>query len=224
MPTLKTIVTEYINLLDKPFDIALYRRVRQLVLNQRAFELSKSADRYGVNNNTIQYINPEFHSVNVDGDMILNPDDIVIRSINMIIRQAIDLTKECPLFYVGSDDLSMPFMYVNNYHTISRIRKQKHFARTPLYYIMQYHVYCVVPKGVSNVKIGHAWFDPGAIDLENNFIEDEYFDDNYEFLISTDMLQVIKEKLLKGELQVITPNDNEVKLNNNEKEGQQASQ
>lgn len=216
MATLKTIVTEYINLMDKPFDIALYRRVRQLILNQRAFELTKDAERYGVDNRMIQYITPEFETVNLSGDITIGPNEVVIRSVNKILRNALFLSHEAPFHYVGAVDLSVPFMHVNNYHVVSRLRNVKHFARTPLYYVIECFVYCVVPKGTKSVTIGNVWHDPGAIDLENGYLEDEYFDDDYEFLISPDMLQVIKEKLLRGELQVLGTDDKEVKLNNDE--------
>ena len=213
MATLKTIVTEYINLLDKPFDIALYRRIRQLILNQRALEISKESERYGISNKVIQYLNPSFEVVNNVSSIVINDNEQVIRTTNKILRQAIDLTHDAPFYYVGAVDLSLPFMYINNFSVISRLRRVKHFNRTPLYYIIQDHLYAVVRKGTIELSIGHVWHDPGLIDLENDFIEDEYFDDDYEFLISHDMLQLIKEKLLKGELQIIPADDNEVKLN-----------
>ena len=203
MATLKTIITEYINLLDKPFDIALYRRIRQLILNQRALEISKESERYGVSNKLIQYLNPSFEIVKPVDTIVIGTNEQLIRSTNKILRQAIDLTHDSPFYYVGSIDLSLPFMYVNNINVISRLRRVKHFNRTPLYYIIQGHIYAVVKKGTINLSVGHVWHDPGLIDLENDFIEDEYFDDEYEFLTSHDMLQIIKERLLKGELQII---------------------
>lgn len=212
MATLKTIITEYINLLNKPFDIALYRRVRQLVINQRAFELAKAASRFGVDNTLIQYIQPTFEKAPDNLGMILDVNDRVLITENKILRTAIAISKESPFFYVGSTDLSLPFTYVNNKASVSRLRNNKYFARTPLYLVIDSKVVCIVKNGTENLSIGHAWHDAGKIDLMNGDIEEEYFDDTYEFLISHDMLQVIKEKLLKGELGVIAPDDKEVKL------------
>lgn len=219
MATLKTIITEYINLLDKPFDIALYRRVRQLVLNQRAAELKKQADRYGINNRVVQYINPEFEVVRDVPGITIRATEQIIRTTNKILRQAISVLHDAPYYYVGATDLSVPFMYVNNPHVVSRLRTSKHFERVPLYYTIQDHLYCVVNRGTIEVTVGHLFHDSGLIDLNNDVIQDEYYDDNYEFLISHDMLQTIKERLLKGELQVMPADDNEVKLNDDGQAG-----
>lgn len=224
MATLKVIVTEYINLLDKPFDIALYRRIRQLILNQRALELKKQADRYGISNRVVQYINPVFEEVINTDSVSIRSSEHIIRTTNKLMRQAINVLSDAPFYYVGAINLSVPFMYVNNFHVVSRLRTSKHFDRTPLYYTIQDHIYCVVPKGTMEVAIGHIFHDAGLVDLENDVIQDEYYDDNYEFLISHDMLQVIKERLLKGELQVMPADDNEVKLNNDEQQGNSRQQ
>jgi len=212
MATLKSIVTEYINLLDKPFDMAIYRRVRQLVLNQRAVEISKQAMRFGVNNTVIQYITPEFTKVKDDTSVALAETEELIITTNKVLRSAITISNESPFHYVGSTDMVLPFLYVNNKHTVCRLRNNKYFKRVPLYFIQDSCIVCVVKKGTRELTIGHAWHDDGKIDLMNNVIEAEYFDDEYEFLISPEMLQVVKEKLLKGELGVLRTDDKEVKV------------
>ena len=218
MATLKSIVTEYINLLDKPFDIGLYRRIRQLILNQRAAELSKQSARFGYSNHLIQYIEIDMVPIEKTEDI---PSDIyIVKSINKILRGALILSNDAPFHYLGSTNLSNPFTHVNNLATAIRLRNTRSFKRVPFYYIRDEYAWAVCNKGTSQLAVGNAWYDPGLIDLNNDQIEEEYYDDNYEFLIDHAMLQTIKEKLLKGELGILIPDDQEVKLNdeqNNEK-------
>jgi hypothetical protein len=210
MATLKSIVTEYINLLDKPFDIGLYRRVRQLILNQRAFEISKQSARFGYTNHLIQYVELAVHSVqNVETHGV---DINIVRSTNKVMRGVLVLTNDAPLHYFGSTDLTNPFTHANNLTTAVRLRNTKSFRRVPLYWIKDEYLYAICPKGTANLAAGAAWYDPGKIDYANDIIEDEYYDDDYEFLIDHAMLQTIKEKLLKGELGILIPDDQEVKL------------
>lgn len=217
MATLKTIVTEYINLLDKPFDIALYRRIRQLVLDQRAFELEKSAKRYGIDTSLIQYIDIAFNKVKDNMGLKIDVNDRVLISKNKVLRSRLSISKESPFAYVGSTNMDNPFLYINNKSSVKRFRSNKYFDRTPLYFIMDGYLVCIVKNGTETIKVGHTWYDPGQIDLLNGDIEDEYFDDTYEFLISLETLQVIKEKLLRGELGVLIPSDQEVKLEDDER-------
>lgn len=216
MATLRSIVTEYINLLDKPFDIALYNRVKQLVLSQRSLELAKLADRKGVDETLVQYVEIEVEPVEGNLGLRLSPNDRIVISKNPILKSRLDLTKECPFHYVGSEDLSNPYMYIHSRSSIERMRNNRYLSRTPLYFIQNSKLLCVSNNGLASVSVGHVWYDPGKIDRINGDLGVEYYNDDYEFLVSKSLLQVIKEKLIKGELGVLLSDDKTVKVESDE--------
>lgn len=196
--TLKQIVDSIINSINRPYDDMLYGRVRDLVINERSLLLRQQIHKYTDDKLYMQDYTVSLEKVSINTNSS-NAVDYILRSVNKIPKPIFHKSGR-PFYYVGSSDGKIPYTWRN---------------KDQLYFIMD--------EPLISCSVGYSYVN-GYIEIYNNFKISEllitatyesyeiynsdetstsgicYENDNYEFPLNSDLINVLISNIVEKRL------------------------
>lgn len=203
MASLRQLATEYINALNKPFDNMLYERIKALLIHERAQEYRRSVAKNGIDEEFLQRYKIELQLVDISDAYGIDFEKKILRSKNKIAN-LVRYINDSPFTYVGTLNGSYPFIYMQPY-AIASIDNLEYAKGINAYTFRNQYIY-VYSRNTSleAIYVETIFAEPHKIDNSDSSNPNVQFTDDMEFLISEDLIQTIKSKLLSGELRIDT--------------------
>jgi hypothetical protein len=191
-------------------------RVKDLVLQELNYQINLESEKRGVDNTLVLYCIVDVVKV----DPIDKPNTIsykkVYRSINKL-PIPVRLKHNAPLYYVGSADRMLPYKHVTNYAIAIRLKDVALVGDVPKYTIRDGYLEVYInDANLKKLSVGHIWHETYSISNETSLNAETLQDEESELLIPIDMLQRIKERIIKTELGLTLTDDNVIKVSDNE--------
>jgi hypothetical protein len=217
MATLKLIADEISDALNRPFDDMLKLRIKSIFRHELATIVHQQVNKYGIHDqfksSFISIFRLTYDSNNIYSE---NDSTLWFKSINKIPKP-VRYNTDDPFTYVGDPSGQLPYLYT----------KLSEFRYTQ--YLPSHQQLWQIPNN-NTVKLPYRYFyqdDYIIINLDGNKDETsipvlieglfigtpnaiengEVWNDNIEFPMPEDLIQVVKERLLKGELSIIDDKD-----------------
>lgn len=220
MASLKELVYELMGARGETDNHILYNRIKRLLIENRATAIRRDIARNGVSDEYVQYCPIELIKVNAADIPNGNDTAKVLRSKNRI-PSPVRIQNNTPFLYVGTKDLSIPFVYVSSYATAIRMRNTDYFKHITLYAYTNKYIYVYSnDNNIKEISVGSPFINPHLIDDSNSTYTKEYVDDEDEFLLPEDMLLEIKSIILKTDLAIKIEDDGAVKIDKDNEVGQ----
>lgn len=209
MATLKHIVDQLADSLNRPFDGMLKSRLKELVMQEFALYVSRSIDKYGVDKEFIY----SFHIT----DLTLVDGTIAYLETTNVIPTPLRYNSNTPFIYVGTEDGDYPFSYYNA-HSKRFVSYLPNVGAAPFYDYVNGKIRIWNYPTTSNDDV-----PPVVTPLANllvqlvptdrrvsttpDVVKDFFLNDDAECPITQDLVNQIKVSLLKGELLVTDEKD-----------------
>ena len=216
MANLKQLATELIDIIGEPFNHILYERVKDLIIHELATLVKLESDKSGIKEDWIMYCPIEVKKVDPADLPEIKTNKMVYRSINKLPKR-IRLKHMSPIFYLGTVDRAHPFMYVSSYAIAIAVKNVNEVGDIPKYSLRNGYLECYVnDANLKLVSMGHAFVD--TYSLPNQTSDKEHVDlvETDELLIDEDMIQLLKSQILKLDMSVIKPDDEIIKISDND--------
>jgi hypothetical protein len=219
MASLKLIADEISDALNRPFDDMLKERIKSIFRHELAAMIRQQINKHGISDHFVS----NFQTTCIQSSPLIN---ITYNSENVDnwfrtefkIPNPIRYTTDDPFMYVGTTDRSVPFIYTKlsefahvGYLPIIQQAYQMVVGQTKLktparYFYVDGYIY-IYAENIDE-------FEPIILNVEGIFVGNPNqvengisFDDTVEFPMPEDMIQLVKERLLKGELSIIDDKD-----------------
>lgn len=201
MASLRQLATEYINALNKPFDTMLYERVKALIIHERAQEIRRSVQKHGIDLEHLQRYKVKLIKTDASDSYGIDSGKIVLRSENKIAI-LVRIQNDSPFTYVGAVNNDYPYIFSPSYG-IGALQSLEFVKRINAYDFRNGYIYVYSTNpNIEYIHVEASFANPQLIDNSDNHNPAIAYNDDMEFLISEDMIQTIKIKLLSGELSV----------------------
>ncbi len=219
MASLKLIADEISDALARPFDDMFKERIKSIFRHELATVIRQQINKYGISNQ----FKSNFQSTCIESSPIITSlyssdgVDNWYRTLNKI-PQPVRYESDDPFTFVGSIINNIPFIYTNlseNNYTSYLPMNQKEYQ---------------LPVGQTKLKKparyfyrdGYIYIYAEGIDIDDSFVlniegvfvgspnsitDTTSITDDMEFPMPEDLIQTVKERLLKGELSIIDDKD-----------------
>ena len=209
MASLKEIVAELADSLNRPFDSLLIERLKLLVRHERATLVRQTINKDGHDKHFRQrYIVSSLEQTDISDISGVDSECLGLKTTNKIpvpLRYKTDV----PFLYVGATDFSTAFRYAHP--TENKYKRYLPMISNGLtYYWIDDYIYVFGNLKLKKLAIEAVYENPEVVlesngeALGNGAI---YCTDDHEFPVTEDLINIIKAKLLSGELSVTDSKD-----------------
>lgn len=209
--SLEQIASEIADSIGKPFDRITIERLKSIILEERATRIRQSTEKYRLDEEFIQRYTIPLTVVDIGDTGLVTVGVNVLRTTNKIAKP-IRTKSEVPFVFVGSPDGEVTFTYT----TLSELKHTKNlkYSGTSIRYNYRNgYVYVYSNTLLQWVTIEAPYTNPELIiptETAQNYTAGIVYDDTMEFPISFDMLNSIKEYIIKTQIglnPIITDNE-----------------
>jgi len=217
MATLKLIADEISDALNRPFDDMLKMRIKSIFRHELATVIHQQLDKYGFNDHFRTSFVAQFVQTYPKNNPFSEEDDTSwYKSLNKIPKPVRYHTDD-PFSYVGDPSGELPYIYtklaelrytnvLQSHQQVWQLPSDQTKVKLPYRYFYDNDNLIVnlndVDENVINVLIEGAF-----VGTPNSIESDSVWDDTIEFPMPEDLIQTVKERLLKGELSIIDDKD-----------------
>jgi hypothetical protein len=207
MTTYNKIADEIAGALSRPFDAMFKQRVKTVFKHELARMLRQSMDKHGLDRQLVQRYTAELQEVD-EADTSVKHDCIALRTVDKIYKPIRWNTVEAFTF-VGMGNI--PFVYR---HGVESVRFSPFLfltGKSTSYDYRNEYIYVYGGKRFKNVTIESVFEDMAeivAIDTEEKLSKSRpTCTDDMVIPVPGDLVQLVKERLLSGELSIIDDKD-----------------
>lgn len=201
MATLNQIASEICDSLDRPYDWMFHARVKSLIKHERVTILKQTMDKHGASPLYIQEYNP---TLILTESQKIKYGDKLLRTQNTI-PTPIRTNSDTPFVFVGNED-GVAYVYVSPTEG-RRFRKYLPYVCDAISYTyLDGHIYLFNNKILKRLLVRAAYEDWNLNEDVDSGGGIPCTDDS-EFPLTGDLIQVVKQKLLTGELSVTDSKD-----------------
>jgi len=225
MATLTQIADQLADSLNRPFDDMLKLRLVVLIKQEFATLVRQQVNKYGLNSQFKTKYSVKINKVNL-GDSPYSEDDdprVTFRTINKVVRP-IRYNTDDPFTYVGTPDGKTPYLYsklaelnfTSGLPAVQQpyqLNEAESLVKPARYTYDNNYIYIYDYNGDEDEN-GQGVITIEGVHSSYPFINTETADsinlvylDTVEFPMPDDLIQTIKERLLRGELSIIDDKD-----------------
>ena len=212
MASLNKIAEEVLLAINKPFDFATHKRIKELIIQARAERIRQSVEKNGIDNIYVQSYNPNLVQVDIADSCNIDVGCLVLRT-EFPIAQPIRYKTDVPFLYVGSIDGKISYTYASSTQEILSATKSKFMKHIPRYIYINGYLYIYNVKRVKYISIKAPYENPNIAYTNCSGI---CYNDDMEFPLPLDMINSIIKEIVSTGILIATkqlPEDEEVKIN-----------
>lgn len=230
MATLKLIADEMSDALNRPFDDMLKERIKSIFKHQLATMIRQQLNKTGVDDQFKTRFSINCSPVSISDSPFIGITDITLASGKWLrsdnkIPKPIRYTTDDPFVYVGITDGLVPFIYTKLFEFpytsyLQAVQQSWQVVDGDTiqyphrYFYNNDYIYVYYDAGDSETKALKLLIDGVFLGFDNvktstndDYVNGTIFNDDYEFPMPDDMIQLVKEMLYKGELSITDDKD-----------------
>jgi len=194
MASLNKYAEQVLLAINRPYDFATHKRIKDLIKQARAERIRQSIERNGIDIHFRQVYHPKLIKVDIADSCVIDIGCIILRTENRIANP-IRYKSDVPFLFVGSADENISFTYAGNARELTSATQSKFMSKSPRYMYVNGYLYLYNVTRVKQLAVEALYENP---ELGTDACNICYFDD-MEFPISLDMINsIIKEIVSTG--------------------------